>query len=88
MRAIIVRYLPATNIKPARWKAFVKPTAGKTVTILCDNPCGFRDHEPWDVAELLILKLRWTGHTWHEAQIGNDYGFVASGITTYVPRVC
>jgi hypothetical protein len=59
MQAIIVKYLPATNTKPSRYKAYCN--AG-SITQSCGHYCDTSDNaDRRMIAEALQQKLGWIG---------------------------
>lgn len=59
MQAIVVKYLPATNTKPSRRKAYCE--AG-SLTRPCGHFCDTNDRtDTRMIAEALAEKLGWTG---------------------------
>lgn len=77
MKAIQVKYLPCTNHKPSRWKAFAE--GGLQVTLSYDHALNASDNAK-RAAEALISKMQWRSHITGEGVLPNqDYVFTIGG---------
>ena len=56
MKAIVVKYLPATNTKPSRVKASVEGLPAKTIGYHSADGCPYRE-----AATQLAKELEWSG---------------------------
>lgn len=73
MKAIQVKYLPATNTRCSRWKAFAE--GGLQVTLPYDHALNSEENAR-KAAEALIAKLEWRSHIGGSGSLPNgDYVF-------------
>lgn len=80
MKAIQVRYLPATNTKGVRLKAFT--AGGNQLTTSRDYELDCRD-DARQAAIKLMCKLKWIGHSKIQGEgvlLNGDYVFTLGGL--------
>jgi hypothetical protein len=79
MQAIQVKYLPVTNTKPSRWKAFTKT---HSITLAYDHALNSNGNAR-AAAEALRAKMGWTGNFYGKLVFGvlpnGDYVFTMTG---------
>ena len=68
MKAIEVKYLPCTNNKPSRWKAFA--WGGVSVTLSYDHALNSEDNAR-KAAEALREKMSWKAEISGSGQLAN-----------------
>lgn len=76
MKAIQVKYLPPTNRKPSRWKAFAE--GGASVTSSLDHGLD-AGPDARRVAQHLVDKMQWGAITGAGCLPNGDYVFTLGG---------